>query len=98
MIAKEEADIIVLLHDEKLCSSNNPSCETLDDFKSGRMKCKSMHNQVKVIPKNIKNLNLKFREPEISMLLQHLIGNEEQIVNIWGLCGMGKSALVRSIL
>ena len=69
MIAKEEADIIVLLHDEKLCRSNNPSCETLDDFKSGRMKCKSMHNQVKVIPKNIKNLNLKFREPEISMLL-----------------------------
>ena len=76
-IEKKEADIIVLLHNEELCVSSDPPCETLNDFNSGKMRCKSMHNQVKVMPKNIKNCNYKFRESQMSELLDHLLGKEE---------------------
>ena len=57
-----------------------------------------MHNQLMVMPKNIRNFNFKFRESQMSEILNHLLGSKEQIVNVFGLCGMGKSALVKSTL
>ena len=58
--------------------------------------CLSDHNSIKYIPAKLEKL--KFREKEMSKLLESLLLYKERIVPLLGLHGVGKSALARNTL
>ena len=71
-------------------------CKPLSNFPEGSFLDLSDHNRIKYIPSKYENL--KFREKDMSTLLQSLLQNKERIVPILGLCGIGKSVLARNTL
>ena len=58
--------------------------------------CLSDHNSIKYIPAKLEKL--KFREKEMSKLIESLLICKERIVPLLGLHGVGKSALARNTL
>ena len=56
----------------------------------------SEHNMIKQIPAESKNF--KFRDKEVSLLLEKLIVEKSRLLSLLGLRGIGKSSLARSVL
>ena len=76
-------------------------CVTLPKMQRGSLECNSQHNLVKYIPKS---RSYKYRESEITKLLQMLLQKEEhgrerpRLFALEGYRGMGKSSLCLSML
>ena len=68
----------------------------MPNYEQGKWKCTSEHNIVKFIPAKLEKL--KFREKDMSKLLEILLVDNERIVLVLGLHGMGKSGFVRNTL
>ena len=61
----------------------------------GQIRCISDHIQFKEIPTKL--INIKFREKEISELIENVMGGERLVI-LLGLHGFGKSSVARNAL
>ena len=71
-------------------------CIEFQAFPKGRWKCLSDHNSIKSIPAKLDKF--KFREKDMSKILQNMLQDNEKIIPLLGLHGIGKSALARNTL
>lgn len=77
-------------------SDDDHECYSLPKSQSGPWRCLSDHNHIKQIPSKLDNL--RFREKEMSQLLEYLLEDKHRIVSLLGLRGVGKSCLARNTL
>ena len=71
-------------------------CSCLPTIEPGKWECMSDHNRVKQIPAKLGSL--KFREKEMTTLLENLLLYNMRIIQLLGLRGIGKSSLARNTL
>ena len=72
------------------------TCRALAEPPYGQWNCMSEHNLVKRIPAQA--VNFKFRDREVSRLLEMILGEDSRMVQLLGLRGIGKSSLAKSVL
>ena len=72
------------------------NCIQFQNFPVGSWKCFSDHNSIKYIKAKLENF--QFREKDISKLMKSMLIDNEKIVPLLGLKGIGKSSLARQAL
>ena len=65
-------------------------------MKAGKLQCLSDHNLAKKIPN--KQKDIKYREKEIYTILERILIQNEKMVVINGLRGIGKSSLAKIVM
>ena len=82
--------------DTSLKAKKKHVCSCIADIPNGRWRCISEHNFVKHIPQQ--GENFKFRDKEVSKILNMILAQNKRLVSLLGLRGVGKSSIAKSVM